>query len=68
MPEKPKKLAGTAVKSILGEVHQTLTKHGVTQPVQMRFGAADVGPCWEYRLVEDSGGNPVYQWVQVPCQ
>jgi hypothetical protein len=67
-PQAKKKLTSKAVGSILGEVQETLAKHGVTQPVQVRLDTAAEGPCWEYRLVNDEEGNPVYRMVEVPCK
>lgn len=63
-----KKLSHSTMSSILDGVHKTLTDHNVTQPVQVRFAAAAGGLCWEYRLVTDEEGNPVYRMVQVPCE
>jgi hypothetical protein len=65
MPTK-KKITQQAASSILDDVHQTLAKHGVTQAVQVRLD--DAGPCYEYRLVTDDEGNPVYRMVEVPCK
>lgn len=64
-PENPT-IPPKAASSILDDVHQTLAKHGVTQPVQVRLDEA--GPCYEYRLVTDEDGNPVYRMVEVPCK
>jgi hypothetical protein len=63
--QKPAPDEGT--RAILDKVHQTLSSHNVTQPVQVRFGGADDGQCYEYRLVTDENGNPVYRMVPVPC-
>ena len=65
-PNNPKKMSKKAVSSLLDDVNQTLASHGVTQPVQMQI--ADQGPCYEYRLVTDDEGNPVYRMVEVPCK
>jgi hypothetical protein len=61
-------LSSAKVGSILDDMQQTLARHGVTQPVQVRLADTDEGPCWEYRLVTDDDGNPVYRMVEVPCK
>jgi hypothetical protein len=71
-PKRPKKqphkpLSHDTVKSIVGRVHAVLTEHEVTQPVQVRFAAAETGACWEYRCEPDAEGRTVCHMVQVPC-
>jgi hypothetical protein len=58
-----KKLSHDEVRSVLSGVHRVLKNRGVTQPVILRFAAADSQLCHERREV--SPGN--FEWVAVPC-
>jgi hypothetical protein len=58
-----RKLSHDEVHSVLNGVHRVLKHREVTQPVVMKFTAADANLCFERREV--SPGK--FQWVAVPC-
>jgi hypothetical protein len=60
-----KKLSPEAVKSVLDEVGDTLDRHNVSHPVQVRFGDAEAGQHWCRETRTDENGNPTQVWV--PC-